>query len=40
MMQYIRQQGTVSPKALGLWKFIPEDWAQKARKADEELLWK
>ena len=40
MMQYIRQQGTVSPKALGLWKFIPEDWARKARKADEELLWK
>ena len=40
MLQYIRQQGTVSPKALGLWKFIPEDWARKARKADEELLWK
>ena len=40
MMQYIRQQGTVSPKALGLWKFIPEDWTRKARKADEELLWK
>lgn len=38
MMQYIRQQGTVSPKALDLWRFIPEDWAEKARKTDERLL--
>ena len=38
MLQYIRRQGTVSPKPLDLWRFIPEDWAEKARKPDERLL--
>ena len=38
MLQYIRRQGTVSPKPLDLWRFIPEDWAEKARKTDERLL--
>ena len=38
MLQYIRRQGTVSPKPLDLWRFIPEDWAEQARKTDERLL--
>ena len=38
MLQCIRRQGNVSPKPLDLWRFIPEDWAEKARKPDERLL--
>ena len=38
MLQCIRRQGNVSPKPLDLWRFIPEDWAEKARKTDERLL--
>lgn len=38
MLQIIRRMGTVSPRPLGQWKFIPEDWVETARKADEKLL--
>lgn len=38
MMQRIREFREISPQPLGLWKFIPEDWVEQARKKDEVLL--
>lgn len=40
LMQEIRQQGTIAPKALNQWKFIPEEWAEKAAARDSELLFR
>lgn len=39
LMQYIEKKGTLNPKALNQWKFIPENWAQPAAKWDYELLF-
>lgn len=39
LMQYIEKKGTLNPKALNQWKFIPEDWAQPAAKRDYEYLF-
>lgn len=39
LMQYIERKGTLDPKALNQWKFIPEEWAQPAAKRDYELLF-
>lgn len=38
MMQRIREMKKISPQPLGLWKLIPEDWVEQARKRDERLL--
>ena len=39
LMQYIEQQGSITPQALGQWKFVPEEWAVPAAKRDYELLF-
>lgn len=39
LMQYIEKKGTLNPKALNQWKFIPEDWTQPAAKRDYEYLF-
>ena len=39
LMQYIERKGTITPRALGLWKFIPEDWVSQAAKRDYEYLF-
>ena len=38
LMQEIKKQGTINPKPLNQWKFIPEDWAATARQKDEPLV--
>ncbi|WP_455583999.1 bifunctional metallophosphatase/5'-nucleotidase [Bacteroides sp.] len=39
LMNYIEKKGTLNPRALNQWKFIPEDWAASATKRDYELLF-
>ncbi len=34
----IRKQSVITPRTLDTWKFIPEEWAQKAAERDAELL--
>lgn len=40
LIQEIRQQGTIRPRALNQWKFIPEDWAKRAAKRDSVILFR
>ena len=40
LMMFIEQQGTVTPKALGQWQFIPTSWYSVAAKRDYELLFR
>ena len=40
LIQEIRQQGTIRPRALNQWKFIPEDWAERAAKRDSVILFR
>ena len=40
LMEYIEKQGTLTPKALNQWRFIPEEWAKPAAARDYELLFK
>lgn len=40
LMEYIRKQGTLSPKALNQWRFIPDEWVKQASKRDYDLLFK
>ena len=40
LMQHIEQKQQIEPKALGQWKFIPEDWAAQAGERDRKLLFK
>ena len=40
LIQEIRQQGTIRPRALNQWKFIPEDWAKRATKRDSVILFR
>lgn len=40
LMEYIRKQGTLSPKALNQWRFIPDEWVKQAAKRDYDLLFK
>lgn len=40
LMEYIKQQGTLSPKPLNQWRFIPEEWVKQAAKRDYDLLFK
>lgn len=39
LMQTIRTQGTLSPKAKGQWHFIPKAWVKEARVRDEKILF-
>ena len=39
LMQYIEQKKVIEPRALGQWKFIPEEWAVPASKRDYEFLF-
>lgn len=39
LMQYIEQKKVIEPRALGQWKFIPEEWAVPASKRDYEYLF-
>ena len=40
LMNYIEKKGTMDPKALNQWKFIPEKWTVPAAKRDYEYLFK
>ena len=39
LMQYIERKGTVTPRALNLWKLIPEEWTDGAARRDFEYLF-
>ena len=39
MLNYIEMAGTISPKALNHWKFVPESWAVSAAERDRRLLF-
>ena len=39
LMQTIRAEGTLCPKAKNEWKFIPASWVKKARLRDETILF-
>ncbi len=40
LMNYIEKKGTLDPRALNQWKFIPEDWTVPAAERDYEKLFK
>lgn len=39
LMNYIEKKGTLDPRALNQWKFIPEDWTVPAAKRDYKYLF-
>lgn len=39
LMKYIEEIGTVEPKVLDQWKFIPEKWVKRAAKKDMNILF-
>ena len=39
LMQYIERKKVIEPRALGQWKFVPEEWAAPASKRDYEFLF-
>lgn len=39
LMNYIEKKGTLDPRALNQWKFIPEDWTRPAAKRDYKYLF-
>ena len=39
LMQYIEKKGTLNPRALNQWKFIPEEWVKPAAERDYEYLF-
>ena len=39
LMQRIEQVGTIDPKPLNHWKFIPEEWTEQAAARDREILF-
>lgn len=39
LMNYIEKQGTMNPKALNQWKFVPEEWTVPAARRDYEYLF-
>lgn len=39
LMEYLRSQGTLSPKSLNQWRFIPEEWTTPAAHRDYHLLF-
>ena len=38
LMRYIQRAGTVTPKLLNCWKFVPEDWVREAASREKALL--
>ncbi len=40
MMKWIEKKKTISPKAIGNWKVIPESWWVKGKEKDYKLLYK
>lgn len=39
LMDYIREEGDIYPKPMNHWKFIPEDWLEKAKEREMEVLF-
>ena len=39
LMDYISKQGTLTPRALNQWRFIPEEWVKPASERDYNLLF-
>lgn len=39
LMKYIEEKGTMNPKALNQWKFVPEEWTVPAARRDYEYLF-
>lgn len=39
LMEYIKSKGTITPKAMNHWKFIPEEWTIPASKRDYIFLF-
>lgn len=39
LMQYIEKKGTLDPRALNQWKFVPEEWVKPAAERDYEYLF-
>lgn len=39
MMKWIEKQKTVTPKILGNWKIIPEEWWKKGKEKDQKILY-
>jgi len=39
LMKEIERQGTVNPKALNNWRFVPEKWTKEALRRDREQLF-
>ena len=39
-MNYIEKKGTMDPKALNQWKFVPEKWTVPAAQRDSEYLFR
>ena len=39
LMQYVREMKDVYPKPMNHWKFIPEDWVQKAKEREAAALF-
>lgn len=39
LLEYIKQRGTIDPKPLGHWRFIPEDWVAKAEERERKILF-
>ena len=40
MLEYIRAKGTIDPKPLNNWKFIPDDYAKAAKARDYKIIFK
>lgn len=40
MLEYIRAKGTIDPKPLNNWKFIPDDYAEAAKARDYKIIFK
>ena len=38
-MQWIKEKKIVTPVLIGNWKVVPEDWWQKGKEKDYELLF-
>ena len=39
-MNYIEKKGTMDPKALNQWKFVPEKWTVPAAQRDSVYLFR
>lgn len=39
LIQYIEQKGTLNPQPLNHWRFIPEEWTEKAAERDRKILF-